>query len=87
MLPCGIQSKTGRHGATIGYPEGTLEDVPNNLKNQMLTWYYALDYGIGSLEQPRGQYNGYVKAFLSEAGLSLTLYVRRASTFPCFPVL
>ena len=35
MLPCGIQSKTGRHGSVIGYPEGTLGDVPNDLKTQM----------------------------------------------------
>ena len=34
MLPCGIQSRTGRHGSVVAYPEGTLEDVPNNLMTQ-----------------------------------------------------
>ena len=29
MFPYGIQSRTGRHGSAVGFPEGTLEDVPN----------------------------------------------------------
>ena len=34
MLPCGVKSRTGRHGSVGGCMEGTLEDVPNNLKTQ-----------------------------------------------------
>ena len=39
MLPCGIQSRAGRHGSVVEFPEGTLEGMPNALKTQMKPWY------------------------------------------------
>ena len=69
MPPCGIQSRTGRHGSAAGFLEGAPYNVPNNLKVKCKLCIKHLTMVVDPLELPRGQNNGYVKALLLRSRL------------------
>ena len=69
ILPCGLQSRAGRHGSLVGCPEGALEDMPNNLKLKCKLGIKQLTMVVDHSEVNTMVMTSH---FFSEACLSLT---------------